>query len=230
MLRQIFLDTETTGLRVEDGHRIIEIGCVEMIEREVSGRHWHYYLQPDRAIDEGAMRVHGISADFLKDKPRFSEVVDDFLAFVEDSELIIHNAPFDVKFIDSELARMSPRYPQIASYAKITDSLLMARKKHPGQKNSLDKLCERYRIDHQHRTFHGALKDALLLAEVYRAMTGGQIALQWIDQDSKRNEKTLDLAVQIDSVDRPLREGKIIFATPDELRMHQKFEDDFKHV
>jgi DNA polymerase III subunit epsilon len=175
-VRQIVLDTETTGLEPSQGHRIIEIGCVEIIDRKLTGNHYHQYIRPDREIDEGAIEVHGITNEFLADKPEFSQIVDDFLMFVSGAELIIHNAPFDVGFLDSELARLNPKRA-IANLCNILDSLVLARGKHPGQKNSLDALCKRYAVDNSQRDLHGALLDAEILADVYLLMTGGQTAL-----------------------------------------------------
>ena len=171
-MRQIVLDTETTGFKPLLGHRIIEIGCVELVERRPTGNNFHQYLKPDRIIDQGAVRVHGITNKFLADKPRFEDVVEDFIAYVEGAELIIHNAPFDVGFIDAELERVGGWKP-LKAYCTITDTLVMARKKHPGQRNSLDALCDRYGIDNSQRKKHGALLDAEILTEVYLAMTGG---------------------------------------------------------
>ncbi len=176
-MRQIVLDTETTGLEPSQGHRVIEIGCVEVVERRTTGNHFHQYLQPDRAIDEGAIEVHGISNEFLADKPRFADVVDDFLDFVRGAELVIHNAPFDVGFLNHELALLDGDYGRIEDYCGILDTLSLARQMHPGQKNSLDALCRRYDIDNAHRELHGALLDAEILADVYLMMTGGQTAL-----------------------------------------------------
>ncbi len=176
-MRQIVLDTETTGLDPAQGHRIIEIGCVELIDRRLTDNRYHVYLNPEREIDQGAVDVHGIDNAFLADKPKFADVADDFLAFVEGSEVIIHNAPFDVGFIDAELARLGPEYGRLEDHCTIFDTLAFARRKHPGQRNSLDALCKRYQIDNSHRELHGALLDAEILASVYLAMTGGQIAL-----------------------------------------------------
>ncbi|MEM7081327.1 MAG: DNA polymerase III subunit epsilon [Pseudomonadota bacterium] len=172
--RQIVLDTETTGLNPDQGHRIIEIGCVEMINRRVTGQTYHVYLNPDRDIDEGAVAVHGLSREFLADKPRFVDVVDAFLEFVDEAELLIHNAPFDIGFLDMELRRLKNPYALMAARCEVTDTLTLARQKHPGQRNSLDALCKRYHIDNSSRTLHGALLDSQLLAEMYLAMTGGQ--------------------------------------------------------
>lgn len=186
--RQIVLDTETTGLSPEEGHRIIEIGCVEISNRRLTGKHYHQYLQPDRKIDAGAMEVHGISNEFLLDKPHFGDVVQTFLEFIKDAELIIHNAPFDIGFINHELKLLDAGYGSLDSYCTVTDTLAMARKMHPGQKNSLDALCKRYAIDNSQRTLHGALLDAEILADLYLTMTGGQVALQ-LDKDASGNNK-----------------------------------------
>ncbi|MEZ5465709.1 MAG: DNA polymerase III subunit epsilon [Lysobacteraceae bacterium] len=178
-MRQVVLDTETTGLDVRRGHRVIEIGCVEMIERRPTGRHFHRYLNPERDIEAGAQQVHGLSAEFLSDKPLFAEVVDDFVKFIRDAELVIHNADFDVGFLDAELERMGPSYGHVADHAEVCDSLAMARERFPGQRNSLDALCKRLEIDNSHRELHGALLDAQLLAEVYLALTAGQGAFEF---------------------------------------------------
>ncbi|HSG89134.1 MAG TPA: DNA polymerase III subunit epsilon [Pseudomonadales bacterium] len=176
-MRQIVLDTETTGLEPELGHRIIEIGCVEIVGRRLTGRHFHQYLNPERDIDEGAIEVHGLTPDFLADKPHFADVASAFLEFVRGAELVIHNAPFDVAFLDAEFARLEDAPGALGKVCEITDSLVLARRRHPGQRNSLDALCRRYGIDNSDRDLHGALLDAELLADVYLAMTGGQTAL-----------------------------------------------------
>lgn len=175
--RQIVLDTETTGLEPQQGHRIIEIGCVELVSRRHSGRRYHQYVNPGRAIEEGAVEVHGISNEWLADKPAYADIAADFLEFVRGAELIIHNAPFDVAFLDAELALLGPEWGRIEDYCRVHDSLVQARELHPGQRNSLDALCKRYEIDNSGRDLHGALLDAELLADVYLAMTGGQTAL-----------------------------------------------------
>ncbi|MEX2497844.1 MAG: DNA polymerase III subunit epsilon [Wenzhouxiangellaceae bacterium] len=175
-MRQIVLDTETTGLEPEDGHRIIEIGCLELIDRRLSGRQFHRYINPERSVESGALSVHGLSDEFLSDKPRFAEIADEFVEFVRGAELLIHNASFDVGFLDSELARLEGG-PCIADLAEVLDTLTLARDLHPGQRNSLDALCRRYDVDNSNRTLHGALLDSELLAEVYLMMTGGQVAL-----------------------------------------------------
>jgi DNA polymerase-3 subunit epsilon len=176
-MRQIVLDTETTGLEPSEGHRIIEIGCLEIVNRRVTGERLHEYLQPDREIDPRAIEVHGISNEFLLGKPRFAEVVDRFLDFVDGAELVIHNAPFDVGFINHELKLAKARVRRIEDVCGILDTLVLARRMHPGSRNSLDALCKRYQIDASGRVLHGAVLDAGLLADLYLAMTGGQVAL-----------------------------------------------------
>jgi len=175
-MRQIVLDTETTGLEPSDGHRIIEIGCLELIDRRLSGRQFHRYMNPERPVESDALTVHGLSDEFLADKPRFEEIAGEFLDFIRGSELLIHNASFDVGFLDSELARLEGA-PQVTDIAEVSDTLMLARELHPGQRNSLDALCRRYEVDNSNRTLHGALLDSELLAEVYLMMTGGQVAL-----------------------------------------------------
>jgi DNA polymerase-3 subunit epsilon len=175
-MRQIVLDTETTGLNAKLGDRIIELGCVELVSRRPTGNHFHRYLNPEREIEEGALRVHGLTSDFLQDKPRFADVAREFLDYVGGAELVIHNAAFDVEFLNAELERLGLD-PIDRHVAGVVDTLRHARDLHPGKKNSLDALCERYQVDHSHRTLHGALLDAHLLAEVYLAMTRGQESL-----------------------------------------------------
>jgi DNA polymerase III subunit epsilon len=175
-MRQVVLDTETTGLEAKEGHRIIEVGCIEIVGRRVTDRRFHQYVNPERDSDEGALAVHGLTRHFLEDKPRFADVVDDLLAFVKDAEVIIHNAAFDVEFLDAELARLG-RARFAEHCGKVTDSLLLAREQNPGKRNSLDALCERHGVSNRHRTLHGALLDAGLLAEVFLAMTRGQDSL-----------------------------------------------------
>lgn len=185
--RQIILDTETTGLDPASGHRIIEIGCVELVNRRLTGQTFHTYINPERAIDPGAERVHGISSKFLKDKPRFKEIHQAFLDFISDDELVIHNAVFDLGFLNHELRIINPKQPLIESISKVTDTLILARAKHPGQKNNLDALCKRYSVDNSNRQLHGALKDAEILALVYLAMTTGQEAL-FVDVDEQMEQ------------------------------------------
>lgn len=183
--RQIVLDTETTGLSAADGHRIIEIGCVEMENRRLTGRTLHHYLNPERDIDEGAMQVHGLTLEMLADKPLFPAVADEFLAFIDSAEILIHNAPFDVSFLNSELKRMGK--DSVQTYcAEITDTLAMARELHPGRRNSLDVLCDRYGVSNAHRKLHGALLDSELLADVYLAMTRGQDSLEIVSTASSQ--------------------------------------------
>jgi DNA polymerase-3 subunit epsilon len=187
-VRQIVLDTETTGLSTAQGHRVIEIGGVELVNRRLTGREFHRFLNPDRDIDEGAERVHGISRADLENQPRFPEVVDDLLEFLAGAELVIHNAAFDIGFLEHELALMKHPQPQIAAHATVLDTLLLARELHPGQRNSLDALCKRYEVDASKRDVHGALIDAELLARVYLAMTGGQGALLLDDEGYSEND------------------------------------------
>ncbi|MDJ0712166.1 MAG: DNA polymerase III subunit epsilon [Woeseiaceae bacterium] len=181
-MRQIVLDTETTGLSTTQGHRIIEIGCIEMVNRRLTGREFHRFLNPDRDIDEGAEAVHGISRAQLETEPRFHEIVDEFLEFVADAELVIHNADFDVGFIEHELRLMKHAKPKLSDHCTVLDTLTLAREVHPGQRNSLDALCKRYEVDASKRDVHGALIDSELLARVYLAMTGGQSSLLLDDE------------------------------------------------
>lgn len=177
-MRQIVLDTETTGLSPAEGHRVIEIGAVELLNRRLTGRHFHHYLQPDRAIDPGAEEIHGISNEFLADKPRFGDVAAEFLEFIAGAELVIHNAAFDVGFLNAELARLeNADFERVDALCTVLDTLPMARRLHPGQRNTLDALCRRYGVDNSGRSLHGALLDAQILADVYLAMTGGQVTL-----------------------------------------------------
>jgi DNA polymerase-3 subunit epsilon len=176
-MRQVVLDTETTGLEPEAGHRVIEIGCYELEQRRATGETFHAYLNPGRPVDPEAMAVHGITDAFLADKPRFADLAQAFVAFIANAEVIIHNAPFDVGFLDYELARLGEVWGRLEDHCQVLDSLALARQQHPGQRNSLDALCRRYGIDNSSRTLHGALLDAEILAEVYLAMTGGQVTL-----------------------------------------------------
>jgi len=176
-MRQIVLDTETTGLDPELGHRIIEIGCIELVNRRVSDRRYHQYINPEREIDPGAIEVHGLTSEFLATKPKFEDIVDDFIDFVRGAELIIHNAPFDVGFLNKELEGVGAHWGTLDEHCSVFDTLPFARDLHPGQRNSLDALCRRYEVDNTHRELHGALLDAELLADVYLAMTGGQVDL-----------------------------------------------------
>jgi DNA polymerase-3 subunit epsilon len=200
MLKQIILDTETTGLDPKSGHRVIEIGCIEIINRKFTGEQFHVYLNPDRESDEGALAIHGLTTEFLSDKPRFSAVYEDFIHFINDSELLIHNAEFDIKFLDHEIRLLSKDLPNISScVSKVTDTLQIAREKHPGQRNSLDALVKRYEIGGYDRDLHGALLDSQILGDVYLSMTGGQSTLdftQTSDQERSKNkqEKANDLS------------------------------------
>jgi len=216
-MRQIVLDTETTGLEPKQGHRIIEIGCVELVNRRLTGNHYHQYLQPDREIDEGAIEVHGISNEFLVDKPRFADVVTDFLDFVRGAELVIHNAPFDVGFINHELALLGGDLGRIEDLCGILDTLSLARQMHPGQKNNLDALCRRYGIDNAHRELHGALLDSEILADVYLLMTGGQTDLL-LDGQSEGGQSTAGEIRRLAQERAPLR---VIRANADELAAHE---------
>jgi len=191
-MRQVVLDTETTGLETSQGHRIIEIGCVELIDRRITDKHWHFYINPEREIDAGAFAVHGISSESLQDKPLFAEVVQDFVDYIKGAELVIHNATFDVGFLDYEFAKLDGESMRISSMCSVLDTLVLARQKHPGQKNNLDALCRRYFIDNSQRSLHGALLDARILADVYLSMTGGQTALS-LDDDSGQEDDSRDL-------------------------------------
>lgn len=217
-MRQIVLDTETTGLEPSEGHRIIEIGCVELENRRLTGNNFHRYLQPDRDIDDGAVEVHGITNDFLTDKPRFHEVVDDFLAYIKGAELVIHNAAFDVGFINNEFRLTGKSLGVVNDHCKVLDTLLLARKMHPGQRNSLDALCKRYEIDNSHRELHGALLDAEILADVYLGMTGGQTALILGGDDDDEDGAVTGAAIRrLPSNRAPL---PIIRASADEIDAH----------
>jgi len=201
-MRQIVLDTETTGLEPSQGHRIIEIGCVELVNRRLTGNHYHQYIQPDREIDEGAIEVHGISNEFLIDKPLFADVAEDFMAFVRGAELVIHNAPFDVGFINHELKMLDGSFDKLETQCTVLDTLALARKMHPGQKNSLDALCKRYEVNNSHRELHGALLDAEILADVYLLMTGGQTSLL-LGGSNEERQASVDGGIRRLSGDRP---------------------------
>ena len=217
MARQIVLDTETTGLEPSQGHRIIEIGCVELVNRRLTGRHYHQYIQPEREVEAGAMEVHGITNEFLADKPVFSQIADDFLAYIDGAELIIHNAPFDIGFLDHEL-KMLNRKQRIGDLCSVIDTLVMARQKHPGQRNNLDALCSRYHVDNSQRDLHGALLDSEILADVYLIMTGGQtdLALAGDDADGSGGKQ---IATGIRRLtNKPAL--SVISAGPEELEAH----------
>lgn len=219
-MRQIILDTETTGLEPREGHRIIEIGAVEMLNRDITGQDFHQYLNPDREIDDEAVRVHGLTNAFLADKSSFAQIADQFLDFVRGAELIIHNAAFDVGFINHELVKLGPRYGRIEDHVSgVLDTLLLARRMHPGQRNSLDALCKRYKVDNSNRALHGALLDSRILADVYLAMTGGQSSLGLDAQDGGMMDE-MAYAPRPLAVDRPRL--KVLGATVDELAAHEK--------
>ncbi len=217
-MRQIVLDTETTGLDPSQGHRIIEIGCVELNRRRLTGNNYHVYIQPDRDIDEGAQQVHGISNEFLADKPHFADIVEGLLDYLKGAELIIHNAPFDVGFLNHEFKLINGETNIIETHCNVIDTLVMARKMRPGQKNNLDALCRHYEVNNAQRELHGALLDAELLAEVYLRMTGGQTQIDLAEEAAgdaaagNRQGRTLE-------ANRPAL--RIVSATADELKAHQ---------
>ncbi|MCS5711705.1 DNA polymerase III subunit epsilon [Candidatus Berkiella aquae] len=219
-MRQVVLDTETTGLSPAQGHRIIEIGCVEVINRRLTGKVFHTYIQPDRAVDPGAMKVHGITDSFLEGKPRFHEIANEFKTFIQGAELIIHNAPFDVGFIEHEFTLLKEKaWQTLTNQCSVFDTLAFARQKHPGQRNNLDALCKRYNVDNQHRDKHGALLDADILANLYLVMTGGQNALVLEDAVSEQ-------AASVQQVEaRVIKQWNIpvIEPTEDELNAHLSF-------
>ena len=219
-MRQIVLDTETTGLEPSQGHRIIEIGCVELVNRKLTGNHYHQYIKPERDIDEGAIEVHGITSEFLADKPVFSQIIDDFIKFVDGAELVIHNAPFDVGFLNHEFRLHSSKAKTLESYCKILDTLAMARRIHPGQKNNLDALCKRYMVDNSQRELHGALLDAEILADVYLLMTGGQTRLALGGKQGSAGEYA-DEAEDIRRADPNRPKLKVIQASEEELLLHR---------
>lgn len=217
-MRQVILDTETTGLRTEDGDRIIEIGCIELINRKFTGKRYHQYINPQRTIDAEALAVHGITNQFLETKPLFADIANEFLAFIGDAELIIHNAPFDIGFINYELHLLRKNFKRIDEKCKIIDTLVLARQLHIGQRNSLDALCKRYAIDNSNRELHGALLDANLLAQVYLAMTGGQSCLfDTLEITETILDNPMDNTVVFTQQKRKLR---IIKADNNELLMH----------
>jgi DNA polymerase-3 subunit epsilon len=214
-MRQIVLDTETTGLEVSQGHRIIEIGCVELVSRRPTGRHFHRYLNPEREIDEGAVAVHGLTLAKLSREPRFADVVHELLDFLADAELIIHNAAFDVGFLNAELSKVAGDLGPIEQRCRVLDTLLLAREMHPGQRNSLDALCKRYGVDNSKRELHGALLDARILADVYLAMTGGQSALA-LTESSQAKKVIMSAPLQ-----RPAGTLRVIHAAADEISAHE---------
>jgi len=224
-MRQIVLDTETTGLEPSEGHRIIEIGCVELLNRRLTGNHYHQYLNPEREIDAGAIEIHGITNEQLADKPKFADIAKDFLEFVNGAELIIHNAPFDVGFINNELVLMNGKKtaPRIDNLCAVIDTLKLARERHPGQKNDLDSLCRRYSVDNSSRTLHGALLDAEILADVYLAMTGGQTGLF---EELRGPSKGGVVQTTIRRLDSNRPKLAVIAPTPDELAAHRAWLDE----
>lgn len=222
-MRQIVLDTETTGLEVSQNHRIIEIGGVELVNRRLTGRHYHQYINPEREVDAGAFEVHGISNDFLADKPVFAQVAEEFLEFVRGAELVIHNAPFDLGFLNHELSKLTRKTAPMEQMCSVVDTLVMARQRHPGQKNSLDALCKRYGIDNSQRDLHGALLDAEILADVYIGMTGGQVALSLGGSEEFGGEDGTTVIRRL-AAERPRL--RIIRALDDELLLHRQRLDD----
>jgi len=217
-MRQVVLDTETTGLEVAKGHRIIEIGCVELVNRRRTERTFHQYVRPEREIDEAAEEVHGISADMLKDKPLFAEIAEDFVSFISGAELVIHNAEFDVGFLDHEFRLAGLDSTDVGRCCTVVDTLPLARQIHPGQRNSLDALCKRYSVDNSGRDFHGALLDAQLLADVYLAMTGGQGTLSLVRSDNAKNPGSATPG----RIDRSALNLAVIRPTTAELRAHEE--------
>lgn len=220
--RQIVLDTETTGMNKlgvhYEGHRIIEIGAVEVINRRLTGRHYHVYVKPDRLVDPEAYCIHGISDEFLADKPPFNQIADEFLDFIRGGELVIHNAAFDIGFMDHEFRMMQRGVPKTDTFCTITDSLLMARRLFPGKRNNLDALCSRYEIDNSKRTLHGALLDAEILAEVYLAMTGGQTSMAFqMEGDTQQS----DSSQAIQRIVRPVTAMKVVYASDEEVMAHE---------
>lgn len=219
-MRQIILDTETTGIDPKQGHRVIEIGCVEMIDRKLTGNHYHVYINPQRVVEKEAIEVHGITNEFLADKPVFSAIADEFLEFIRGAELVIHNAAFDVGFINHEFSLLRRGFPNVEGCCCVLDTLALARKKHPGQKNNLDALCKRYFIDNSSRTLHGALLDSEILAEVYLAMTGGQTALSLgSSDDGAGDSEERGSTIRRLSSDRPAL--RVISVSDIELQNHQ---------
>ena len=219
-MRQIVLDTETTGLEPAEGHRIIEIGCVEMVNRRLTGNNFRRYLQPDREIDDGAIEVHGITNEFLADKPRFKDIAREFLDYIKGAQLVIHNAAFDVGFMDHEFGLLKAGFGKTEDHCTVLDTLLMARKMHPGQRNSLDALCKRYEIDNSHRDLHGALLDAEILAYVYLGMTGGQTNLVLSSGDDGEEGGITGAAIKRLAGERPRL--RVLAATSEELALHNE--------
>lgn len=219
MTRQIVLDTETTGLSAEKGHRLIEVGCVEMINRRITENYFHVYVNPDRVIEEGAIRVHGITNEFLKDKPKFSHIAESLFAYLQGAELIIHNAAFDLSFLNSEFTRIQKKWAPLTNHCNVIDTLAMARREHPGQQNTLDALCKRYSVDNTNRELHGALLDARLLANVYLRMTGGQTQLF-----SEETPEVVFAAEKNDVANRAAHTDLVLLAADEmEMQLHKRF-------
>lgn len=226
MLRQILLDTETTGLDPQKGHRIIEIGCLELVNRKLTEQSFHVYINPERDIERGAEEVHGITSAFLQDKPLFSDIADEFLRYVNGAELIIHNAPFDVGFLDHELRRLRRGLKPITHYCTITDTLALARRKYPGQQNSLDALCRRLGVDNSNRQLHGALLDAELLAQVYLLLTGGQKSMFDAQESDAQGSEAADIDKSIGNAEHASKaqiDYRVVQASADELMQHEAF-------
>ncbi|MFK7862903.1 MAG: DNA polymerase III subunit epsilon [Pseudohongiellaceae bacterium] len=216
-MRQVVLDTETTGLDPKQGHRVIEIGCVEIDNRKLTGKHFHCYLNPERDIDEAAVEVHGLTRAFLSRKPLFKQIEKEFVEFIKGAELVIHNAPFDLGFLDNELELNKSEVPKIDTFCGVLDTLLLARKKHPGQRNNLDALCKRYGIDNTQRELHGALLDAEILADVYLVMTSGQSSLL-LKEESEEVAETQNRVRRLNPDRKPLA---VVKADVNELAAHQ---------
>lgn len=233
-MRQIILDTETTGIDPKEGHRIIEIGAVEVINRRLTGRHYHQYINPERLIDSEAIEVHGITDERVAQEPKFIDIVDAFWDFVKGAELVIHNAPFDVGFIDHELAMVNAQREQalgpVREFCGVLDTLQMARQRHPGQRNNLDALCKRYDIDNTQRVLHGALLDAEILAEVYLAMTGGQTALMLGSQENtdQKDKSTTTSASNVKHIDVPEGSLRVVMPSEAEMEAHQRKLDQLR--
>ncbi len=219
-MRQIVLDTETTGLEWSQDHRIIEIGCVELVNRRLTGRHFHRYINPERDIDVGAMEVHGITQEDLDDKPVFKSIASDFIDFIDGAELVIHNAPFDIGFINYEFSRMSREDLSLDRQNNVIDTLILARQLHPGQRNSLDALCRRYGVDNSQRTLHGALLDAEILADVYLLMTGGQASLSLGGDEARQT--LIGSSGEVKRIRGARRPLKVVYADASELERHAK--------
>lgn len=219
-MRQIVLDTETTGIDPNQGHRVIEIGCVELVDRKPTGNHFHEYIQPERDVPQEAIEIHGITNEFLQDKPLFRDVAERFFEYIKGAELVIHNAPFDMGFLNNEYRLLKSSYVPLEDHCQVLDTLVMARQKHPGQKNSLDALCKRYHIDNAHRTLHGALLDSEILADVYLLMTGGQTALSLADESAEgpSGQTASQLQTDLSTLELP-----VVRASEDELAAHKDY-------